>query len=111
MPELRANLHFLWNLGQHTVNLFARHVDSYNNDQLDATGLPRNDTIDAHTTFDLQYSYRLENWTDEDMALTVGGINVTDEDPPYVATNGGYDSKVHDPRGALYYVKLTVPLF
>jgi hypothetical protein len=28
-----------------------------------------------------------------------------------VATNGGYDSKVHDPRGALYYVKLNVPIF
>lgn len=111
MPEMKANLHFLWNLNRHAFNVFARRIDSYNNDQLDSTGQPKDETIDAHTTFDVQYSYRLENWTDEDMTITVGGINVTDEDPPHVATNGGYDSKIHDPRGALYYVKLNVPLF
>lgn len=111
MPELRANLHFLWTLNQHGVNVFARHIDSYNNDQLDSTGEPKNETIDAHTTFDVQYSYRFNAWADEEMVLTIGGINVTDEEPPHVATNGGYDSKVHDPRGALYYVKLNIPLY
>ncbi len=111
MPEIRANLHFLWSLNQHNFNLFARHIDSYNNDQLDSSGQPKNETIDAHTTFDLQYSYRFAAWADDDMTVTIGGINVTDEDPPHVSTNGGYDSKVHDPRGALYYVKLSVPIF
>jgi iron complex outermembrane recepter protein len=111
MPELRANLHFLWSLGGHAFNVFARHIDSYNNDQLDNFGQPRNQTIEAHTTFDLQYSYRFENWADDEMTIMIGGINVTDENPPHVATNGGYDSKIHDPRGALYYVKLNVPLF
>ena len=37
--------------------------------------------------------------------LTFGAINLTDEDPPRVRTSGGYDSKVHDPRGRMLYVK------
>ena len=28
-----------------------------------------------------------------------GADNLLDEDPPRVRTSGGYDSKVHDPRG------------
>jgi len=36
-------------------------------------------------------------------AINVGVINAFDEDPPQVFTNGGFDSKVHDPRGRLLY--------
>ncbi|HEY3487159.1 MAG TPA: TonB-dependent receptor, partial [Gammaproteobacteria bacterium] len=111
VPELRANLHLAWSLDRHAVNAFSRFIDSYNNDQL-YDGQPRNETIDAQTTLDIQYSYRFQafGWADDDMTISVGGINITDEDPPHVATNGGYDSKVHDPRGALYYLKLNMPL-
>jgi NCS1 family nucleobase:cation symporter-1 len=35
----------------------------------------------------------------------LGAINLTDEAPPRVRTRGGYDSKVHDPRGRMYYAK------
>lgn len=105
-PELRANVHFGWMSDNHSVNVFARHISSYEDDA------NNNATIDAQTTFDVQYSYQFEPWGDNDegMVLSIGGINVTDEDPPYVATNGGFDSKVHDPRGALYYIKATIPL-
>jgi outer membrane receptor protein involved in Fe transport len=113
VPELRANLHFSWSFNRHSLNAFARFVDSYINDQKDAvTRLPKNQPIESITTVDLQYSYNFgTGLTDEGFTLTVGGINVTDEEPPYVSTNGGYDSKAHDPRGALYYVKLNVPIF
>jgi hypothetical protein len=37
--------------------------------------------------------------------LTFGAVNLTDEDPPRVRTSGGYDSKVHDPRGRMLYAK------
>jgi outer membrane receptor protein involved in Fe transport len=39
--------------------------------------------------------------------ISFGAINLLDEDPPYVSTNGGYDSKVHDPRGRLLYARAT----
>lgn len=111
VPEMRANLHFLWSYRQHAVNAFVRHIDSYINDQLDLQDQPKNQPIDAHTTVDLQYSYLFNPIGNavEGITLSIGGINVTDENPPYVSTNGGYDSKVHDPRGALYYVRATVP--
>ncbi len=38
-------------------------------------------------------------------AISFGAINLLDEDPPHVATNGGYDSKVADPRGRVLYAK------
>ena len=40
--------------------------------------------------------------------ISVGATNLFDEDPPFVATNGGFDSKVHDPRGRLIYVRGTL---
>lgn len=111
VPEMRANLHFLWSSRQHSINAFVRHIDSYVNDQLDENDQPKNQPIDSHTTVDLQYTYQFEPFGDavEGITLSIGGINVTDEDPPYVSTNGGYDSKVHDPRGALYYLRATIP--
>lgn len=105
VPELRANVHFHWNTAKQAFNAYWRHIDSYQDDQ------NGNAEIDSHTTIDLQYTYRLDPLGDapEGIALTAGLLNATDEDPPYVATRGGFDSKVHDPRGRLYYVRATVP--
>ncbi|MBN1377596.1 MAG: hypothetical protein JXA04_00005, partial [Gammaproteobacteria bacterium] len=103
-PELRGNLQLSWNTSAHSINLFARHIDSYMDDQ-------NNAQIDSHTTFDVQYRYTFSPISDtsDGISVSVGGINVTDEDPPYVATNGGFDSKVHDPRGKLYYLNVVLP--
>ena len=41
--------------------------------------------------------------------FTVGAQNLLDEDPPFVfgqANDFGYDTKTHDPRGALVYLRL-----
>ncbi len=106
VPETRANLSFLWSYNdRHSANAFVRYIDSYADDQ------NANTEIDSHTTLDLQYNYRFDpiGTADDGILLSVGGINVTDEDPPRVATNGGFDSKVHDPRGAVYYVRATIP--
>lgn len=110
VPELRANAHFHWSTASHAVNLFWRHIDSYINDQANpATGLQED--IDSHTTIDLQYRYLFEPLGNsaEGIEISVGGINITDEDPPHVNTNGGYDPKVHDPRGRIYYLNTRVP--
>lgn len=118
-PQLRINTGITWTNGAHTFNVFGRFIDSYNDDQNCA-----NDTsatngqcpddvplrkINSIITYDLQYHLKLaellgnEHWP----ALTIGGINVSGQTPPQVFTNGGFDSKVHDPRGRLYYAKLT----
>jgi len=102
-PELRMNLGLNWKMGNHSANIFARHIDSYTDDQ---NNLP----IDSHTTFDAQYNLDLGAVlaTEASYVLTVGGINLTDENPPQVFTNSGFDSKVHDPRGRQLYARLAV---
>jgi iron complex outermembrane receptor protein len=35
-------------------------------------------------------------------------INAFDKAPPQVFTNGGFDSKVHDPRGRMIYFGVDV---
>ncbi len=102
VPELRYNAGIGWQKGPHQLNVFARHISSYDDDQ------NANQEIDAHTTFDAQYSVQLSELFESDFAegigLTLGAINITDENPPQVFTNGGFDSKVHDPRGRLLYI-------
>ncbi|MGI9258804.1 MAG: TonB-dependent receptor plug domain-containing protein [Gammaproteobacteria bacterium] len=100
-PELRANLFARWQREAHAINVFFRHIDSYIDDQA-VDGDVR--TIDSLLTVDAQYSY---SWPgDYGLTASFGAINLTDEDPPSVRTNGGYDSKVHDPRGRLIYARI-----
>jgi outer membrane receptor protein involved in Fe transport len=102
-PELRYNLGLNWKTGSHSANLFVRYIDSYDDDQND---LP----IDSYTSFDAQYNLDLGAVLDTEASyvLTIGGINLTDENPPQVFTNAGFDSKVHDPRGRQIYARLAV---
>ncbi len=64
------------------------------------------DLVDDQLTWDMQYGYRLEFTNDNAMNTMVGLLNVTDEDPPKVYTNMGFDTKVHDPRGRMFYAKV-----
>ena len=54
---------------------------------------------------DLQYNYTFD-MDDNQIRLTLGGINILDEDAPLVfdATNFSYDSRQHDIRGRIMYV-------
>ena len=103
-PELRANAFANWMFRNHAVDVFVRHIDGYVDDELDlGQGSAFFTPVASHTTADAQYSLRLRD--DAGPTLSFGAINLLDEDPPRVATNGGYDSKVHDPRGRLLYAK------
>ncbi len=102
VPELRYNAGIGWQSGAHALNVFARHISSFDDDQ------NAGQEVDSHTTFDAQYKVRVSDLVGDDftdgVTLTLGAINLTDENPPQVFTNGGFDSKVHDPRGRLLYV-------
>ena len=43
---------------------------------------------------------------DKGAVATIGVRNATGTRAPFVATNGGFDSRVADPRGALLYFGL-----
>jgi iron complex outermembrane receptor protein len=109
-PELRVNLGLNWAMDAYSANLFVRHISSYDDDQ-NVDGTTGNFLeIDSHTTFDAQFNVDLGNIfeTKSDYVLTVGGINLTDENPPQLFTNAGFDSKVHDPRGRQIYARLAI---
>jgi iron complex outermembrane receptor protein len=116
-PELKVNLGLSWQNGNHSASLFARYIDGYSDDQncADGTGFSPDCTagfqdIDSHLTIDAQYNVDIGSLleTDASYVLTLGGINITDEDPPQVFTNGGFDSKVHDPRGRQIYARFAM---
>ena len=66
--------------------------------------------VDSHVTVDAQYNIDLGAMfeTNQSYVLTLGGINIFDEDPPQLFTNSGFDSKVHDPRGRQIYARRAV---
>ena len=101
-PELRANLGLNWSNDRHSANIYFRHVSSYDNDT------NNNEEIDSFNTIDAQYSIGLGDFLKEgsETSLTVGIVNATDEDPPFVRIAGSYDPRTGDPRGRRVYVKL-----
>lgn len=116
-PELRFNLGLNWQNEHHSANVFVRYIDSYDDDQncADDTAFTAACTvgfkeIDSHVTVDAQYNVNLGAifGTDNAYVLTLGGTNLTDEDPPQVFTNSGFDSRVHDPRGRQLYARFAI---
>ncbi len=101
-PELRFNAGLQIETGPHSLNIFGRYIDSYLDDQNGGA------QIDSDFRVDLQYSIAINEFFDRDrlLQLTVGARNIFDVTAPRVATNGGFDSRVHDPRGALLTVGL-----
>jgi iron complex outermembrane receptor protein len=116
-PELRANLGLNWKHEEYSANIFARYVDTYSDDQNCADGnlfsaactLGFKD-VDSHLTWDAQVNVDLGRLFETDGAyvLSLGGVNLTDENPPQLFTNAGFDSKVHDPRGRQVYARLAI---
>ncbi len=104
MPELRANAFFNWRRDAHLVDVAVRYIDSYADDQAAlGAGSGAFRSIGSQVTTDVRYAYQFRDGAGPRIA--VGVINLFDEDPPHVATNGGYDSKVHDPRGRVVYAR------
>src|SRR5690606_3685812 len=104
MPEMRANAFLNWRRNAHLVDFIVRYIDSYVDDQVAlGQGPEAFRKIDSQITADVRYAYSFRNG--EGPQLSIGVINLFDEDPPHVATNGGYDSKVHDPRGRVVYAR------
>lgn len=99
IPELRSNTMLGFGSGGHQANMILRYIDSYEDTA---------ETIDSWWVLDLQYNYSWGLFDDHEATVTLGALNVTDEDPPFVTgdTNEfGYDTKVHDPRGRMVYAR------
>ena len=102
VPKLRANVFLNWRRNNHGINVYFNHIDSYLDDGQPGMLLP----IESHGTVDAQYNISFDHF--QGVTLSLGALNLFDEDPPRVATNGGFDSKVHDPRGRLLYARASL---
>ena len=108
IPEWRSNTTLNWDYNNHGVTLVGRYISSYdeNNSAGDVIG-----EVDSWFTVDAQYSYQMDDFFGfgDGTEFTIGAQNIFDEDPPFVGgqTNEfGYDTKTHDPRGSLVYLRL-----
>lgn len=103
-PETRANAFVQWERDRHGIAVFFRYIDSYLDDEVElGQGAESFRSVSAYSTVDAQYTFQFPSQFGP--ALSIGAINLLDEDPPLLSTNGGYDSKVHDPRGRLIYAR------
>ncbi|TNE67917.1 MAG: TonB-dependent receptor [Alphaproteobacteria bacterium] len=102
-PKYRGNVGAAWTNDTHDIRFYVRHISGLDDDQHPGS------KIDSMTTVDAQYSLNLGGLMDgmDGTSLQLGVINAFDKAPPYVATNGGFESKTHDPRGRSVYVKVT----
>jgi outer membrane receptor protein involved in Fe transport len=117
-PELRANLGLNWKHEDYSANIFVRYIAEYDDDQNCGDGTASVSgvcsgafkDVDSHVTVDAQFNIDVGGLleTDGSYVLTIGGVNLTDENPPQLFTNGGFDSKVHDPRGRQIYARLAM---
>ncbi|GER00946.1 hypothetical protein JCM17845_15690 [Iodidimonas gelatinilytica] len=125
IPELRFNANVGFSTGGHNLVAFVRYTDSFKDDQNCGGGDLPSDFVGSdpvsltcpggldfakvasHTTVDLQYSFSFgPHGPMEGASFSVGAINLFDNAPPFVNTDGGFESRTHDPRGRMAYVRL-----
>ena len=114
IPRLRLNFPIGWRLDAHGVGAVVHFISGYDNDEIlrlpgglpAAPDAPPLAPIDPWVTFDLQYSFRLDEGDDLATTFKIGVINLLDSDPPRLDAGYGYDAFVHDPRGRLLYTRL-----
>jgi iron complex outermembrane receptor protein len=106
LPDTKANASLKWESGSHQASVTARHIAGYETTRA-APPAGYSNTIDSHLTWDAQYNYQL-SMSSMDTQITLGVLNMTDEEPPLVwdAANFSYDSRQHDARGRMAYVRL-----
>ena len=67
--------------------------------------------IEDMLTVDLQYNYSFGEVSFlSDMNITIGIQNILDEEPPVVSYITGYDPRLHDGRGRLFFGRIGASL-
>ena len=127
-PEFKINTSLNWRMNDHSAFLAIRHVDGYTKKTLTGTDAFWRETvrtalgdgaaasfydanIDSWTTADVQYTYNMGEMSYvNSSAITIGAKNLTNEEPPWVPYITSYDPVNHDPRGRMWYVRVSASL-
>lgn len=123
LPEFKINATLSWNSGPHRAFMIAKHVDELESDYsggwkyffgavASLAGNTRiaesmgDSLIESFTTVDVQYTYSFgESLGLSDSSVSVGVMNVFDEEAPIIANITAYDGTLHDGRGMMYFVR------
>lgn len=123
LPEWRVNGTVNWSFNNHRVFLIVKYVDGIESDVPAGTRgffaatarLAGNDSvadelgdtkIQSMTTADLQYSYSFGQMSLlQDSTLSLGIMNLTNEEAPVVGVVTAYDGRLHDGRGRMWYLR------
>lgn len=119
-PSLKrkARAYLGWAGGAFSARLFANYTGGFRNWSSstvapltrDANGNPNGggDKVKAQTTFDLNMAYEFKGGFLDGSRLSVSGLNIFDQDPPFYNTGAGYYSLIHNPFGRTVTVALKV---
>jgi iron complex outermembrane recepter protein len=108
LPRLRANIPLSWSLANHSVAAIGHVISAVEDDVAPLHADGSFDSIPAWFSLDLQYGYAFQNLIGKQLALHVGCLNVFDEPPPIVnGTDPPYAIELHDPRGRIFYARLS----
>jgi len=125
VPDFRFNADLGFQRGGHGIRVFLRYIDGFRDDQNCGNSRARDTLVapdpvfltcpDGHgfakiasqTTVDMQYTYHFgKSGPLAGSTVSLGGINLFDSNPPFVATDGAFESRTHDPRGRMVYLRL-----
>ncbi|MBT7450650.1 MAG: TonB-dependent receptor [Rhodospirillaceae bacterium] len=103
LPKWRTTLGATWSRDLLGAAVYVKTISGYFDDQ-------NNIPVNNHVTVDVQLRYAFvpaERSEKAGPVVALGVTNLFDRDPPPVETNVGFDSKVHDPRGRVVYLRLS----
>ncbi len=100
LPQWRGLVQTNWTRGGHSLTGVINAISSYDDDENPGA------QVGSQITLDAQYAFSVNTGFGEAFTATLGVINAFDEEPPFVDTALGYDTKVHDPRGRVVYLRL-----
>lgn len=108
MPDMRGNLGLSYARGNHTARLNMRWIGEYE-DNATPNNRIGDGKIDAYQAFDFNYNYTFD-LRGADVVLTLGAIDLFDENLPKLKNANGTDLTVFDPRGRRLYGSVKVAL-
>ncbi|WP_438481036.1 TonB-dependent receptor plug domain-containing protein [Oleiharenicola lentus] len=104
-PIWKGSTSLTWKKNSYLASVSYNYVDGYTeiNDDTDPTD---DNKVGSYSTVDVRLGYTLP-WVDAQ--LTVGVNNVTDVQPPFIASSfeNQYDRAIGDIRGRVYFVELS----
>ena len=124
LPEWRFNTTLNWNWNNHRAFAIVRYVDEIESDisagtrgffaatatlggNTDVAKDLADTKIEDMTTLDVQYTYSFGEFSVlNDSSISLGVMNITNEEAPVVGVVTAYDGRLHDGRGRMWFLRL-----